>query len=108
MSYVQLVKEVGQLFDVNHDLEFVRRIRSFAFCDKDEMLLITFCHLFVNNGDDNIGWNDHNFLYDDNRTRIAARSELYCDSHILIKTKMIEHACDDGFVFPSYGRKASQ
>ena len=98
VSYKHLVREVRQLFDVNKDQEFVRKIRSFALEEDDEMLLILFCHLFVNNADDNIGWNDLKFLYDDNRTSRAVRSELYADCHILIKTKMVEHTNEGGFV----------
>lgn len=98
VSYNHLVREVSQLFDVNKDQEFVRKIRSFALEEDDEMLLILFCHLFVNNADDNIGWNDIKFLYDDNRTSRAVRSELYADCHELIQTKMVEHTNDGGFV----------
>lgn len=98
ISYTHLVGEVGQLFDVNKDLEFVRKVRSFAFDEEDEMLLIVFCHLFVNNADDNIGWNDLKFLYDNQRILRGVRSALYDDSHTLIRTKMVEHTNDGGFV----------
>ena len=89
ISFAHLVREVRQLFDVNKELEFVRKVRSFALNEEDEMLLIVFCHLFVNNADDNIGWNDLKFLYDNHRTSMGVRSELYGDCHILIKTKMV-------------------
>lgn len=98
ISFAHLVREVHQLFDVNKELEFVRKVRSFALNEEDEMLLIVFCHLFVNNADDNIVWNDLKFLYDNHRTSMGARSELYDDCHILITTKMVEHTNDGGFV----------
>lgn len=97
-SYDFLVREIDKLFDANSDMEFVRKVRSFNLEKEDEMMLILFCHLFVNNGDDNIGWHDLRFLYDRSMTKNLVRSELYDDSSLLIDAKLVEHTCDDGFV----------
>ena len=31
------------------EMEFVRKIRSYNYLQEDKMMLIVFCHLFVNN-----------------------------------------------------------
>lgn len=62
------------------------------------MLLVLFCHQFVNNGDDNIGWHDIDFLYDRNSQTRNARAGLLDDSHVLIMSKIIEHSNAGGFV----------
>ena len=36
--------------------------------EEDLMLLLLFCHLYVNNNDNNIGFHDLDFLYDNKRT----------------------------------------
>lgn len=103
-----LIREIDKLFDVNGDMEFVRKVRSFNFLKRDEILLILFCHLFVNNNDDNIGWHDLRFLYDKNLTKDIVRSELFDDSSALIKAKMIEHTSDGGFVDKEFFKLTEQ
>lgn len=97
-SYDHLVREVEKLFDANKDMEFVRKVSSFNFEKDDEMLLILFCHLFVNNDDDNIGWHDLRFMYDKSLTKNLVRSELFDDSSSIINAKLVEHTNDGGFV----------
>lgn len=98
ITYFQLEKEVDALFDANRDSDFVRKVRSFRLEPKDTMLLVLFCHLFVNNGDDNIGWHDIDFLYDRSSQTRNARAGLLDDSHVLIMSKIIEHSNAGGFV----------
>ena len=98
ITYFQLEKEVDALFDANRDSDFVRKVRSFRLEPEDTMLLVLFCHLFVNNGDDNIGWHDVDFLYDRSGQTRNARAGLLDDSHVLIMSKIIEHSNAGGFV----------
>lgn len=97
LSYEQLVYEVGQLFDVNADSDFVRRIRNYGYDEDDTMLLLLFCHLFVTNGDDNINWSDLRFLYDSKRIRSATKAALLDGDHLLIEDKLVENANASGF-----------
>lgn len=97
-TYAQLIKEVKALFDVNADMEFVRKLRSFNLQEDDAMLLVLFCSLFVNNDDDNIGWHDIKFLYDSKSTSDFCRSLLLGKGHILIKAHFIENTNAGGFV----------
>ena len=66
--------------------------------EEDEMLLILFSHLFVNNNDDNIRFHDLNFLYDDKHIWNCIKSTLNNDSHVLQSERFIEYNNDGGFV----------
>lgn len=98
ITYDHLSREVNSLFNANADNEFVRKLRSLNFAPEDAMMLVLFCHLFVNNGDDNIGWHDLKFLYDRSGQTGYARAGLLGDSHVLIMSKIIEHSNAGGFV----------
>lgn len=97
-TYLHTVREVTKLFDANKDMEFVRKVRSFKLSEENEMLLILFCHLFVNNGDDNIGWHDLRFLYDKDRIKRMIQSGLSGGTNSLIRNKFIENTNEGGFV----------
>lgn len=97
ISYEKLKGAIRNLFDVNNELAFVSNIRAFAFDEDDEMMLIVFCHLFVNNHDDNIGWEDLKFLYERSHMRYLAHSELMDDTSVLFEKHLIEHTIEDGF-----------
>lgn len=60
------------------EMEFVRKIRSYNYLQEDKMMLIVFCHLFVNNEDDYIGWHNLKFLYDEKWMSSCAHSGLLC------------------------------
>ena len=57
-------RKLRDLLDSNQHLIFVQKLKGFNLYEKDEMLLLLFSHLFVNNNDDNIGYHDLNFFYD--------------------------------------------
>ena len=75
----------------------MEKLKSFNFDVEDELLLILFSHLFVNNSDDNIGYHDLDFLFDKRRWN-RIKSSLNAGEHILLSSKMIEYNNDDGFV----------
>lgn len=98
MSYDQLVTEIRKLFDANATLAFVRNIRHFKLKEEDELLLILFCHLYVNNNDDNVEWHDIHFLYSSDYTLRSQQSELYSGEHTLFKAGLIENTNEGGFL----------
>ena len=61
-------------------------------------MLILFSHLFVNNNDDNIGFNDINFLYDNKRTWRTIMAMFEEGDHLLLTEGIIENNNSDGFV----------
>ena len=90
-------EKIRELFTNNPNLIFVEKLKSFNLDVEDELLLVLFSHLFVNNSDDNIGYHDLDFLFDKRRWN-RIKSSLNSGDHILLSTKMIEYNNDDGFV----------
>ena len=91
-------RRINELLDTNRQLVFVQKLKSFRFFEDDEMLLMVFAHLFVNNNDDNIGYHDLSFFYDRKSDFNHIRSMLNNGSHNLLEAKMIEFNNDGGFV----------
>ena len=58
--------------------------------------MVLFCHLCVNNNDDNIGYHDLDFLYDSKRMWNRAKSKLSRGSHMLFYRNVIEYNNDNG------------
>jgi AAA+ superfamily predicted ATPase len=86
------------LLENNKQLLFVQKLKSFKFWEEDELLLLIFSHLFVNNNDDNIGFHDLSFFYDRRHRWNSIKSSLANNTNNLLETKMIEYNNDNGFV----------
>ena len=48
LMYEATVEKIRHLFNCNDQLLFVQKIKSYGFCEVDEMMLVLFSHLFVN------------------------------------------------------------
>ena len=100
LSYKALCERINHLLDSNKQLLFVQKLKSYNFDESDELLLILFSHLFVNNNDDNIGFHDLDFIYG-NEHRILwniVKGKLNSGKSLLMEAKMIEYNNNDGFV----------
>lgn len=100
LSYDGMCNKIKNLFDCNKHLLYVQKVKSYNLSEMDELLLILFSHLFVNNSDDNIGYRDLEFMYGREERRLWKRIKgyLYEGSHFLLEAKIIEYNNDDGFV----------
>ena len=101
LTYEAMTQKINTLFEDNEKLQFVKWVNGFFLADQDDdekMLAVLFCHLCVNNGDDNIGFHDLDFLYDNKRDWIHTKTELSNGGHILIDEKIIEYNNDNGMV----------
>jgi hypothetical protein len=98
LTYKALKTELLELIDMNMHLQFCKKIMSYGLKESNLILLILFCHLFGNNSDDNIGFHDLNFLFDNKVEAKFIRSDLSYGSHILIEHKYIEFVNNNGFV----------
>jgi len=98
LTYELTKQRIQNLLDCNQHLIFVQKLKSFKFSEDDEMLLVLFSHLFVNNSDDNIGFHDLTFLYDRGYMKSCLKSQLSNDMHNLQYAKLIEFTNDDGFI----------
>jgi hypothetical protein len=100
LSYDGMCEKIKSLLDCNKQLLFVQNVKSYHLSEMDELLLILFSHLFVNNNDDNIGYRDLEFMYGREERRLWKRVKgyLYDGSHFLLALKIIEYNNDNGFV----------
>ncbi|GHV95843.1 hypothetical protein AGMMS50293_21630 [Spirochaetia bacterium] len=93
-----LTREIDSLIENNMHLLFCQKLKSYNFSQDDMILLLCFCHLYVNNHDDIIGFHDFEFLYDKKfRSRQVFRSFRLGD-HVLMESKFIENTNNDGFL----------
>ena len=97
LTYEAMVGKIKYLFDCNPQLLFVQKVKGYGFEEADEMMLILFSHLFVNNNDDNIREHDLSFLYDNKRTWKMVWSYMEGGNHVLEREKFIEFANENGF-----------
>lgn len=98
ITYEKLKQKINSLFMDNEKIEFVSHVEDYALCEEDRMLFVLFSHLYVNNSDDNIGYHDLEFLYEDNRQWNRIRTELSRGTHILFSLELIEFNNDGGLV----------
>jgi ATP-dependent 26S proteasome regulatory subunit len=100
ITFDVMSQKVRSLLDDNPQLQFVKAIKRNGWEDAEEglMLFLLFCHLYVNNNDNNIRFHDLDFLYDDKRTWNRVKNELARGSHELFAYEIIEYNNDDGIV----------
>ena len=96
LTYELTVDKIRYLFDCNSQLLYVKTVRSYNLSEDDEMLLVLFSHLFVNNNDDNIMFYDMKFLYAKLKWN-SIKHDLSRGHHVLQVEKLIEYNNDDGF-----------
>ena len=101
LTFCALLEEVERLFAANTHLEFVRKMQHYRpqLLEDDEewILLLLFCHLFVNNDDDNIGSHDFEFLFDVKIFFRHIRSYLEQGEGTLFDLNLVEYVNNDGF-----------
>ena len=98
LTYEIMKHKIQSLFEDNGHLHFVESVRKLGLHEDDEMLLILFCHLYVNDDDDNIYHYDLDFLYDDKRKWNRVKSDLNRRMHPLFWCDAIEYNNDSGMV----------
>lgn len=96
LTYEATAEKIKYLFDCNGQLLYVQKVRSYNLPEDEEMLLILFSHLFVNNNDDCIRYHDLDFLFD-KHAWYRIKGHLSEGSHILQREKMIEFSNSGGF-----------
>ena len=97
MDIAAAVERFKMLFYHNQQLLFVQKVQNLIpECrDKEFVLLIMFCHLFVNNNDDCIGFHDIDCMYSKKDMRMI-RTELEQGVNFLQRLGLIEYSNDDG------------
>ena len=92
----EMREELQVLFDENPQVGFVQKMKELKLYSNDQLLLTKFCHLLVNDDDDDIRFNQIENVFDNQGSFNNARAELRSGEHVLQQRKLIEHLCDDG------------
>ena len=96
ISPLELREELQLLFDENPQVGFVKKMKDLHLDSTDQLLLTLFCHLLVNEDDDDIRFNQIDDVFDSQRDFNNAKGELRSGEHYLQRRKLIEHRCEDG------------
>ena len=91
-----LTEEVKTLIEDNPQVGFVRQIQSLQLFDDDLLLLVLFCHLLINEDDDDIRFRQMEDIFESPARFNVTKAKLRTGEHRLMKLKLIEHLCVDG------------
>jgi hypothetical protein len=97
ISYDELSDEINALLDDNPQLVLVKNIRDYHLSNDAMIMLLRFCHYYVNMDRDEMDLRALAALYDHQSEFTAHKRELKCGEHILITGGFIENANSDGF-----------
>lgn len=92
----ELCEELQSLFKDNPQVSFVQHLKEYCLSPKNQMMVTLFCHRLVNKDDDDIRFNDMEYLFDTMGDFNRTKGELRNGEHKLQKMKIIEHRCVDG------------
>ena len=98
LSYDAMTEKIELLFEDNKNLEYVKYIKSLHLDKDEEMLLVLFTHLFVNNHDNYIRYHDLEFLYDSKAHWSNVKWGLNAGYHRILRKKLVEYNNNNGIV----------
>lgn len=106
LTYEHAMNKVLKMLENNKQLIFVKKILDYEFTDHELMFALVFCHLFVNNEDNYIGFNDLDFLYDDKHKYLwtTMKYNLESEQSALQKKKLIEYSNRGGVINKDFYR----
>ena len=90
------VNRIQDLLEKNRHLVFVQKLKSYCFCQCDEVLLVLFAHLYVNDNDDDIRYSDLEFFFDSKAQWNVIKRLLNNNDSDLQLAKLIEYNNDNG------------
>lgn len=90
LEYEDFCEKLNELLEGNPHLLISKKINEYSLDDDDMMLLFLFCHKFVNENDDCLGWWDFKDLYATSSDLGWIRNQLQNDRHTLQKKELIE------------------
>ena len=100
ITFEVMSQKIHSLLEDNSQLLFTKAIKQYGweYMEEEMMLLLLFCHLYVNNNDNNIRFHDLDFLYDNKRTWNRVKNQLAGGRHVLLIEDIIEYNNDDGML----------
>ena len=92
----EMREELQVLFNENPQVGFVQRMKELDLDSQCLLLLTLFCHLLVNDDDDDIRFGQIDDVFDNQSDFNFAKAKLRAGEHLLQRRKLIEHRCVDG------------
>ena len=97
-----LYDELRILFQDNPQVQFVKAMQGASIDDSEDfLLLVLFCHLQVNDDDDDVRFNQMEDIFSSSSAFSSAKAMLRSDQHPLIANGYIQHRCEDGIASPT-------
>lgn len=111
ISSHSLLEELCSLFDDNPSLSFCKEMKKMeVFLQNREnyLILLLFCHRFINLDDDEIGFHDFDDLFEDKWLFKKIKTGFQKGNHSLFENKILENCNDNGFKEANYFRITSE
>lgn len=104
LDYNSMTTELNDLIDSNLDFIFCKNIQKYKDLDVNYIILLYFCHLFINKNDDSVGLHELGEVVESLVKLSIMSSSFHYKTNALIVNKLIENNCDDGFEDRQYYR----
>jgi Holliday junction resolvasome RuvABC ATP-dependent DNA helicase subunit len=98
MPYEEFSARLIELLDINNQLPFVIKIYGLELSKDDLMLLLRFCHLFINRDQDELSLNDISAMYDHHSDFGYSRRQFKMGEHNLMSRGFVEFTGSEGFM----------
>ena len=92
----EMAEEAKNLLNDNQQVAFAKHVKEYYLNEEDLLMLLAFCHLLVNKGDDDIRVRQLEGLFGRKCEYISAKARLQNGEHKLMTKKLIEYRCEDG------------
>ena len=96
ISAKEMAEEAKNLLNDNLQVAFAKHVKEYYLNEEDLLMLLAFCHLLVNKGDDDIRIRQLEDLFERKCEFISAKARLQNGEHKLMTKKLIEYRCEDG------------
>lgn len=96
LTHDSLMEQTMDMLEEIKDTKFATELHRCGFGDEDTLLFIFMAHLFVENNDDNIGFNDIENIFDDNEIPCWVKREFRTRDSELFEKELIENVNEDG------------
>ena len=91
-----LYEEITTLFNDNPQLNFVQKVKELQLDPDDFLLLVLFCHLLVNEDDNDIRFSQIENICENRMQFCRVKTQMRSGTHELMERHLIEHLCEDG------------
>ena len=93
---IELSKEIENLFNINPQVAFGRKVKQLQLRKDSELLLVLFCHYLINKDDEDIRFGQIENAFENGGAFTKSKGELRTGQHQLQVRNLIEFCCENG------------